>query len=235
MSTLRAVLITTQWLAVISLLLLCYIVPIGTFNGPCSSEANSPSSLAPRRPWEVLSNISFFIASFGISYAAYFGKDHIPIWYAVCTPLLVAHIGVASFTYHRASSKETSDWDGAAILLYLSYETGVTTRKSFIIPAVMVFCVPFVVIDQGVFWISAVEIGIIVIVELIRYASRGLSMSLAWILMAMMMGSVAISMYFVSGDGCDGIELLGHGIWHVFVSACIVSLFAARAADSEFT
>lgn len=233
MTDLVVALAYVHWVAILTLVLLSVVEP-NTAYIYCEPLVNA--SFAPQ-PWTTWSNLFFFITSACIAAA---DNANATQWHVVISSALIVHLAVASFTYHRVASPWSAQWDSLSILMLLAFEVAISiyrydsTNVAIVGVSLFVVGIPFAFINSGAwfFLLGAAYTSCIVLVELYRNTVN--KSVYVWEGLALLFAIPALVLYTLGGvdsPGCANAELLGHGLWHTFVAACIFCLFMIQTAD----
>jgi hypothetical protein len=233
------------WVFAIAFALLAYM-PSMRVDRYC--ELYSTSQFAPQ-PFNFWSNLAFFVASLiTIKLATYRPKS----LYFQLIPIVLLHLTLASATFHRVLSPLTLSWDLAAIILYLCVEfitsmyllstdffsDGWSRCQMTFSVFVFIFVFFFVFLNANLRLYD--ESKNVLVMELLHICRKPPITWFKWIklvsyMVALVFGTLSVWFWTIDddGDGCEGLELLGHGLWHIFIAITILSLVCMRFGDEH--
>lgn len=116
---------TALWMVWIIILSVSHIgIQIPTYYCEENRPLNESIIAQPINTW---SNIGLFIEVWLSIFIIYYFKIlNYFYWYGLLVPIIVLNLSVSSFIYHMIVSTGTGIWDFISILLYLSFEAGIS-------------------------------------------------------------------------------------------------------------
>jgi hypothetical protein len=260
MTTSELIFILHSSILLLCFVILLAIVPHGTETTDGYCEPTSPKNVHVfAQPFNAWTNLALLLVSWIIVIGVYKSRLwKLSPWYSVLLPLAVMHMGLASFVYHTIVRSWSGTWDFGAILIYVGVEASMTisnvsnyTRWIWLLwLAIMGFLI-YYTIDLnftvngdsavGGLIFAGLNVLLIVLIEMrITYnhkpAPNKPSVRLLLLIVGGFFGLIAVCLWVVPDDHsltCTGVNLYGHGLWHMFISVTVCCLFGLRVPGRQ--
>lgn len=200
------------------------------------------------QPWNTWTNTAFFIIPF---LQVWFGRGTNFTLYQIGTPVLVAHIGLASLLYHRLQAPWTALWDVISIVMYIVFEFTTTCHilvqnvqfniALYLLVSLSVGIAVFFRPDasaqgdyhMGVNLTVSIFLAATILLELFRPGSTW--KSLIFLTIASILAVPSLILYLLSDhpDCATPVQILGHGWWHLTTALAILSLFVSKVSHLD--
>ena len=163
------------------------------------------------------------------------------------SPIIMGHLALASTVYHGNLTTWSATWDVISILLYATFEFS-TTVLSFtqnwecvsstwifisVLFGLCIFLRPDLV-DEGDYSIPLnitlfILLGATTLLEFVGQAANK-KVTIFWIIFGVSCAIPAIVLWMLSSPNgpCEGINLVGHGVWHILIGMAMLSLYLSK-------
>ena len=206
----------------------------------CETTDNNTIFSQPFNTW---SNVAFFVVAW---FEAVVSVNSTTV-YSWVAPIVLGHLALASLVHHGVLQQWTALWDVIAILIFACWEfttsllvfstnwevlSSVWVLVSLVL-GLLVFLRPDMIAeaDYGVPLISTLStlIALTLFLELATVIIFPGKKALIWLFFGIAFSIPAVVLWIVSDrQPCEGVHLVGHGVWHILISLAIGCLFLVK-------